>query len=171
MDTPLSKNIPLFPFSTSRQAMTTKYRPVLARVAAQFSPRPEDAPVTTASFLSPILSPPEHLRDFLLLGQVQLLGEFRRRQSSGGEELRRRRKRREDRWISRRCRPGDERHGPVRRGQEGTGDCHSGNEEREQPQHGVCSLTRKGETRRSKPNEGTLHQSDGKDEGAKTNIA
>tara|TARA_B110000971_G_scaffold212621_1_gene242316 strand:- start:671 stop:1105 length:435 start_codon:yes stop_codon:yes gene_type:complete len=47
-----------FPFSTSRTAMTMKYFPVVERARTVSLPRPEDAPVTTTSFLVPILSPP-----------------------------------------------------------------------------------------------------------------
>ena len=49
------------PFSTSRTAMTTKCRPVLARHAAVFKPSPDDAPVITVSFREPILTPPSTL--------------------------------------------------------------------------------------------------------------
>lgn len=67
-------DIPLFPFSTSRQAMTTKYLPDLARVAAQFNPKPDEAPVTTTSFLNPIFSPPRTLGVSFSLGTYSFSG-------------------------------------------------------------------------------------------------
>ena len=54
--------------------MTTKYLPDLARVAAQFNPKPDEAPVTTTSFLNPIFSPPRTLGVSFSLGTYSFSG-------------------------------------------------------------------------------------------------
>jgi hypothetical protein len=53
-----NKIVPRFPFSTSRHAITIKYRPDFANVIAVFNPNPDDAPVITTNLRNPIFNPP-----------------------------------------------------------------------------------------------------------------
>jgi hypothetical protein len=52
---------PLLAFSTSLQAMTTKYFPLFAKTFAAWRPNPDEAPVTTTNSRRPIFKPPRTL--------------------------------------------------------------------------------------------------------------